>query len=93
MFDSDMPEESRPRREQAPPVFHTIQSKYEFVMAAAKEAERLNDRYRNQGIHVMRKVTVEAVDRVTKGNTRIAYEEPQAPAEEAPKESTYFFGN
>ena len=92
MFDSDLPEESRPRREQAP-VFQTIQSKYEFVMAAAKEAERLNDRYRNRGIRVTRKVTVEAVDRVTQGNTRIAYEEPQSPAEEAPKATTYFFGS
>jgi hypothetical protein len=92
MFDAEHAEETGGRRQPAP-VFQSIRSKYEFVMAAAKEAERLNDRYRNQGIHLTRKVTLEAVDRVTRGLSRISYEEPQAQAEEAPKETTYFFGS
>jgi hypothetical protein len=75
------------------PEFHVIRSKYEFVMAAAKEAERLNDRLRHTGIRPTRKVTVDAIDRVRKERSKITYEEPQAPAEEQPKETTYFFGS
>lgn len=79
--------------ETTPPEFHTIRSKYEFVMACAKEAERLNDRLRNTGIRPNRKVTVDAIDRVKVGDSKITYEEPQAPADESPKETTYFFGS
>jgi hypothetical protein len=75
------------------PEFHTIRSKYEFVMACAKEAERLNDRLRNNGIRPNRKVTVDAIERVKVGNSKITYSEPQAPPEESPKETTYFFGS
>jgi len=70
-----------------------MRSKYEFVMAASKEAERLNDRYRREGIRPAGKVTVEAAQRVRQGLSRIAYEEPHAPSEETAKESTYFFGS
>lgn len=75
------------------PEFHTIRSKYEFVMACAKEAERLNDRLRNNGIRPNRKVTVDAIERVKVGSSKITYSEPQAPPEESPKETTYFFGS
>lgn len=77
----------------AAPEFHTIRSKYEFVMACAKEAERLNDRLRNSGIRPNRKVTVDAIERVKVGNSKITYSEPQAPPDESPKETTYFFGS
>ena len=69
-----------------------IQSKYEFVMAAAKEAERLNDHYRKAGTPT-EKVTIEAVKRVRKHLSRVIYEEPANQADEPVKESTYFFGN
>ena len=62
-------------------------------MACAKEAERLNDRLRNNGIRPDRKVTVDAIDRVKKDKSRITYSEPQAPPDESPKETTYFFGS
>jgi hypothetical protein len=84
--------EDLPTAEIPEPVARPIRSKYEFVMAAAKEAERLNDHYRKVGSPV-EKVTIEAVRRVAKGMSRVLYEEPQAPAEEAPKESTYFFSS
>lgn len=70
-----------------------MRSKYEFVMAASKEAERLNDRYRREGIRPSGKVTVEAALRVRQGLSRIAYEEPHVPSEEPAKESTYFFNS
>lgn len=73
------------------PEHKEIQSKYEFVMAAAKEAERLNDQYRKSGTPV-EKVTIEAVRRIRKGLSHLVYEEPQAPVDETAKESTYFFG-
>ena len=76
-----------------PAEFHTIRSKYEFVMACAKEAERLNDRLRNSGIRPNRKVTVDAIERVKVGDSKITYNEPQAPPDESPKETTYFFGS
>jgi len=93
MFDDQMPQEDdRPKGENSPD-FRTIRSKYEFVMAAAKEAERLNDRYRNIGVRTNAKVTVEAIDRVRRQLSRFTYEEPQSLADEAPKEATYFFGS
>jgi DNA-directed RNA polymerase subunit K/omega len=67
-------------------------SKYEFVMAAAREAERLNDYYRNHGIQTNGKVTTEALVRIRDGRSRIVYEEPKPAEEETRKESTYFFG-
>jgi hypothetical protein len=76
------------------PEFHTIRSKYEFVMACAKEAERLNDRLRNSNsLRPNRKVTIDAVERVKAGNSKITYKEPQTPPDESPKETTYFFGS
>ncbi len=92
MFDETEPGEANETVEPTPE-FHTIRSKYEFVMACAKEAERLNDRMRNNGIRPIRKVTVEAIDRVRVGTSKITYSEPPAPPEEAPKETTYFFGS
>lgn len=74
------------------PEFHEIRSKYEFVIAAAREAERLNDFYRNHGIHPDRKVTTEAIERIREGLSRVVYEEPKPAEEETRKESTYFFG-
>ena len=70
-----------------------LKSKYEFVMAAAKEAERLNEQFRKTGIPLQGKVTVQAVRRVRLGNSRVVYEESPGAAEEQPKESTYFFGS
>jgi hypothetical protein len=90
----DKPQTDEPNEPEATtPEFHTIRSKYEFVMACAKEAERLNDRLRNNGIRPNRKVTVDAIDRVKVGHSKITYSEPQAPPEESPRETTYFFGS
>lgn len=73
--------------------FREIQSKYEFVIAAAREAERLNEFYRNRGINPDEKVTVEAIRRVREERSRITYEEAPAQEEEPRKETTYFFGS
>jgi len=74
-------------------VKHTgIVKKYEFVMAAAREAERLNDYYRNHGIQSDTKVTTEAIDRVRLGLSKVVYEEPKPAEEETRRESTYIFG-
>ncbi len=67
-------------------------SKYEFVMAAAREAERLNTYYRNPGIQRGWRVTTAAIARIHGGLSRVVYEEPKPPEEETRKESTYFFG-
>jgi len=69
-----------------------LKSKYEFVMAAAKEAERLNDHLRKTGLNLPGKVTIEATRRIRKGLSRVVYEEPTGATDETPKESTYFFG-
>ena len=66
--------------------------KYEFVMAAAREAERLNDYYRNHGIQSDTKVTTEAINRVSLGLSKVIYEEPKPAEEESRGESTYIFG-
>ncbi len=76
----------------AEPDFREIRSKYEFVIAAAREAERLNEYYRNHGIQPDLKVTSEAIGRIREGLSRIVYEEPKPAEEETKKESTYFFG-
>ncbi len=70
-----------------------FKSKYEFVMAAAKEAERLNDHLRKTGIATQEKVTIEAIRRIGKALSKVVYEEPPGGSEEPPKESTYFFGS
>lgn len=92
IFDEVLPDGAT-SREGSTPEFHDIRSKYEFVMACAKEAERLNDRLRNTGVRPDRKVTVDAIERVRGGTSKITYEEPQTPAEESPRETTYFFGS
>lgn len=69
-----------------------MRSKYEFVMAAAREAERLNDFYRNNGIPLEHKVTVEAIGRIRHERSKVVYEDPKPAEEETRKESTYFFG-
>jgi hypothetical protein len=70
-----------------------IKSKYEFVMAASKEAERLNEQNRRRGLLSAReKVTLEAIRRVRRGASRVVYEDQTAAVEETGKESTYFFG-
>jgi hypothetical protein len=92
IFDEVLPGVTR-GGDESNPQFHTIRSKYEFVMACAKEAERLNDRLRNTGVRPNRKVTVDAIERVKVGTSKITYEEPQAPADESPRETTYFFGS
>ena len=73
--------------------YHEIESKYEFVIAAAREAERLNDYYRNRAIQPVEKVTIESIRRVREAKTQIAYEEAVPVEEEVRKEATYFFGN
>ncbi len=70
-----------------------MKSKYEFVMAAAKEAERLNEQLRQTGANPPEKVTIEAIRRIRKGLSRVEYQEPQSGPEEPPKESTFFFGS
>lgn len=69
-----------------------MRSKYEFVVAAAREAERLNEYYRNHRISVDAKVTTEALERLRDGRSQAIYEEPKPAEEESRKESTYFFG-
>jgi hypothetical protein len=72
--------------------FRQMRSKYEFVVAASREAERLNEYYRNHSIPVDAKVTSEALLRLRDGRSRAIYEEPKPVEEESRKESTYFFG-
>jgi DNA-directed RNA polymerase omega subunit len=71
-----------------------IRSKYEMVVAAAKEAERLNDLYRHRGAALPEKVTMLALRRIEKGLSKVVYEEPEKPAEEQQRrETTFFFGS
>lgn len=71
-----------------------IRSKYELVVAAAKEAERLNDLYRHRGTPMQEKVTMLAMRRVEKGLSKVVYEEPEKPADEQQRrETTFFFGS
>jgi len=92
MFDDT--ELNRDEENQTPPESVDIKSKYEFVMAAAKEAERLNEQYRRRGVFsTHNKVTTEAVRRIHLGASRVVYEEQPGPTEDAGKESTYFFGS
>jgi DNA-directed RNA polymerase omega subunit len=71
-----------------------IRSKYEMVVAAAKEAERLNDYYRNRGSDMPEKVTMLALRRIEKGLSKVVYEEPEKATEEQQRrETTFFFGS
>ncbi len=71
-----------------------IRSKYEFVVAAAKEAERLNDQFRNRGGEEAGKVTMLALKRIEKGLSKVVYEDPETAAEDQQrKDTTFFFGS
>ena len=71
-----------------------IRSKYELVVAAAKEAERLNDHYRNRGGELTGKVTMLALKRIEKGLSKVVYEDPEKVAEDQQrKDTTFFFGS
>lgn len=61
-------------------------NKYELVMAAAKEAERLNSLYRHRHEKPPHKVTIMALDRVRPGVTKFIYEEDdtEEPGEQLP---------
>lgn len=86
-----MPEEGKPAKgiRKLP---EGIRSKYELVVAAAKEAERLNDLHRHRGDSESEKVTIAALRRVEKGLSKVVYEEPERTAEELQrKETTFFF--
>ena len=71
-----------------------IRSKYELVVAAAKEAERLNDHFRNRGGELSGKVTMLALKRIEKGLSKVVYEDPEKVAEDQQrKDTTFFFGS
>jgi DNA-directed RNA polymerase omega subunit len=71
-----------------------IRSKYELVVAAAKEAERLNDYYRNRGGDLPEKVTMLALRRIEKGLSKILYEDPDKASEDQQRrDTTFFFGS
>lgn len=71
-----------------------IRSKYELVVAAAKEAERLNDHFRNRGGEETGKVTMLALKRIEKGLSKVLYEDPEKIAEDQQrKDTTFFFGS
>jgi DNA-directed RNA polymerase omega subunit len=71
-----------------------IRSKYEMVVAAAKEAERLNDLFRHRGTPVTEKVTMLAMRRIEKGLSKVMHDEPEKPAgEQQRRETTFFFGS
>lgn len=61
-------------------------NKYEIVMVAAKEAERLNLLYRNRHEKPPQKVTTMAIERVIPGLTKFTYEEaePEDTGEQLP---------
>ena len=56
-------------------------NKYEAAIIAAKEARRLNDIMRCSGEEAKEKVTLVAIDRVTKGKVKFAYEEQEGRRE------------
>lgn len=84
-----MPEEMRARAVRRLP--EGIRSKYEMVVAAAKEAERLNDLYRHRGDPLPEKVTMLALRRVEKGLSKVVYEEPERSADDGQRRDTTFF--
>jgi DNA-directed RNA polymerase subunit K/omega len=63
-------------------------NKYELVMVAAKEAERLNSMYRHRHEKPPQKVTLMALHRVRPGITKFVYEEAEL---EEPGEQLPFF--
>ena len=91
MLDEDKGPEEQPRAKG--PSYCEIRSKYELVMSAAKESERINEIHRRRGTNPAEKVTVEAVQRIRKGLSRIAYEDLSDRQDEPLRESTYFFGS
>ena len=56
-------------------------NKYEAAIIAAKEARRLNDIIRHSGEDTKEKITLVAIDRVTKGKVKFAYEEQEGRRE------------
>ncbi|MBU1702219.1 MAG: DNA-directed RNA polymerase subunit omega [Candidatus Eisenbacteria bacterium] len=64
------------------------QNKYELVMTAAKEAERLNSVYNHRHEEPPMKVTSLALERVYSGLTRLTYEEEE---KEETREQLPFF--
>jgi DNA-directed RNA polymerase subunit K/omega len=58
----------------------TQKSKYELVNVASREARRLNEFYRRNMVTPPRRVTLEAMDRVSGSQVKYKF----APAEEAP---------
>ena len=91
MLDEDKLETPEPKADE--PDFQEVRSKYELVMAASKEAERINEQHRRRGTSPDEKVTIYAVRRIRKGLSRLAYEDPSDKPEEPLRESTYFFGS
>ena len=84
------PEKDRetPKETQEEKPLLSPRNKYELVMAAAKEAERLNSLYNRRHEKPPRKVTLMALERVREGLTKISYEEPEA---EEPTDELSFF--
>ena len=88
-----MSDETKPQRmvEKLP---EGIRSKYELVVAAAKEAERLNDHFRNRGGEGTEKVTMIALRRIEKGLSKVVYEDPEKVADDQQrKDTTFLFGS
>lgn len=89
-----MADETRPIRPGARKFPEGIRSKYELVVAAAKEAERLNDHLRNRGFDSDEKVTMMALRRIEKGLSKVVRQDPEkATEEQQKKETTFFFGS
>ncbi len=88
-----MPEEAKTQRSSRK-FPEGIRSKYELVVAAAKEAERLNDHLRNRGTETEGKITILALKRIDKGLSKVVYEDPEkANEEQQRRETTFFFGS
>ncbi|MBD3336730.1 MAG: hypothetical protein GF355_14555 [Candidatus Eisenbacteria bacterium] len=64
----------------------TPENKYEMVMAAAKEAERLNSVYNHRHEKPPQKVTSLAINRIRDSLSKISYEEaePEETGEQLP---------
>lgn len=91
MLDEDRAPEQQTRSHE--PHYCEIRNKYELVMSAAKESERINEIHRRRGTNPEEKVTVAAIQRIRKGLSRIAYEDMSDRQDEPLRESTYFFGS
>ncbi len=89
-----MSEESKPIVRGGRKLPEGIRSKYELVVAAAKEAERLNDMARHRGDNLNEKVTMAALRRIEKGLSKVVYEEPERGGDDQQrKDTTFFFGS